>query len=200
MIRRPSLRFVVASATAVCPVALPARAQTSLEYNVKAALLLNFARFIEWPDGPFAGASSPIHVCVLAPSPFGDALDRTLQAETVGSRQLSSREVRTPSDGAGCHLLFVPAGTEPRAAALLHQRGSYAVTVGESRRFEDMEGAVNLVLEGGRVRFTVNMRPVEERGIRISAAACCNLPAASSALRRRNSRTRSARVMFEPLP
>ena len=32
-----------------------------------------------------------------------------------------------------------------------------------------MGGAVSFVLEGGRVRFNVNLRPVEERGMRISA-------------------------------
>ena len=32
-----------------------------------------------------------------------------------------------------------------------------------------MGGAVTFVLEGGRVRFNVNLRPVEERGVRNSA-------------------------------
>jgi hypothetical protein len=32
-----------------------------------------------------------------------------------------------------------------------------------------MGGAVTLLLEDGRVRFKVNLRPVEARGIRISA-------------------------------
>jgi hypothetical protein len=43
------------------------------------------------------------------------------------------------------------------------------VTVGESPRFEAMGGAVNLILHEGRVRFNVNLQPVESRGIRISA-------------------------------
>jgi hypothetical protein len=169
MIRPPFFGRFVAGAVMVCAVAAPTRAQSALEYDVKAALLLNFARFIEWPDAAFEGAEAPIDVCVLTPSPFGQALERALTGETVANRSLSAREVQGVSDGAGCHLLFVPAGAESRAGALFRDAGPHTVTVGESRRFENMGGAVTLVIEGGRVRFNVNLRPVERRSIRISA-------------------------------
>jgi len=166
---RHQVRGLVAGVVMFCANAAPLRAQSALEYDVKAALLLNFARFIEWPDSAFESARSPIDVCVLAPSPFGDALERTLAGETVANRPLSARQIRRVSDSAGCHLLFVPSGAESRAAALLRQSGPHTITVGESRRFADMGGAVNFVIEDGRVRFNVNLRPVEDRGVRISA-------------------------------
>ena len=164
-----SARVVALFTIAGVAAATPLHAQPSLEYNVKAALLLNFARFIEWPDSAFPDARAPINVCVFGANPFGDVLDRALHGETIGNRTLAARQVKSPADGAGCHLLFVPSGAESRASAVVHQHGSYAVTVGESRRFEDMGGAVNLVLEEGRVRFNVNLQPVERRGVRISA-------------------------------
>ena len=164
----PSCR-VLAAVIIACACAGSLRAQSTLEYDVKAALLLNFARFIEWPDRAFAGPRAGIDICVFAPNPFGQALERVLQGETIGMRPLSTRDVHSTAAAAGCHLLFVPAGSESRAAAILRQIGSPTITVGESRRFEDLGGAVSFVLEGGRVRFTVNLRPVEERGVRISA-------------------------------
>jgi hypothetical protein len=150
-------------------VAIPVRAQSSLEYNVKAALLLNFARFIEWPDRAFAGPREPIEVCVFAPNPFGEALARALGGETVSSRALLTRDVRTPADSAACHMLFVPEGSESRAAALVRKSGPHTVTIGESHRFEELGGAISFAVDGGRVRFSVNLKPVEERGVRISA-------------------------------
>ena len=92
MIRPPSFGRFVAGAAMLCAFAAPTRAQSALEYDVKAALLLNFARFIEWPDAAFDGAQAPIDVCVLTPSPFGQALDRALSGETVANRSLSARE------------------------------------------------------------------------------------------------------------
>ena len=168
MMGRTARRAVARSVIAVTIAAvIPLRAQRSLEYDVKAALLLNFARFIEWPDGAFPDARAPINVCVFGSNPFGDALERTLAGETAANRTLVLRHVKSPAESAGCHLLFVPAGMESHA--IVHQQGSYAVSVGESRRFEGMGGAVTLVLEEGRVRFKVNLQPVERRGIRISA-------------------------------
>ena len=166
---RRSTRGIVTCVLAATAAAIPLRAQTSLEYNVKAAFLLNFARFIEWPDTAFATAQAPIHVCVFGHNPFGDRLARTLQGENVHNRALTARQVKSQGESAACHLLFVPSGNESRAAAVIQQENSFAVTVGESPRFEAMGGAVNLVLEEGRVRFNVNLQPVESRGIRISA-------------------------------
>jgi len=168
MIRQLCFRFVT-GAVIVCAIAEPGRAQPALEYDVKAALLLNFARFIEWPEGAFDAPEAPIGVCVLTPSPFGQALERALSGETVANRSLVAREVPGVADIAGCHLLFVPAGAESRAGALFRDAGPHTVTVGESHRFEGMGGAITLVIEGGRVRFNVNLRPIERRGIRVSA-------------------------------
>jgi hypothetical protein len=169
MSRTPSFTRVLQVATIVCAAAIPLRAQPSLEYNVKAALLLNFARFIEWPDRAFSSPRAPIELCVFAPNPFGDALDRAVDGETVSSRALSTRDVRTPADSAGCHMLFVPEGSESRASVLIRNGGPHTVTIGESPRFEEMGGALSFVIDGGRVRFNVNLKPVEDRGVRISA-------------------------------
>ena len=166
---RQPVRRVLIGAAALCALGRPVYAQPAHEYDVKAALLLNFARFIEWPDRAFAGPRSPIEICVVKPNPFGETLNRVLQAESVGSRPLVARDVSTVSESAGCHLLFVPAGAESRASALVTRAGPHTVTVGESRAFEDKGGAVSFEIESGRVRFNVNLRPVEDRGVRISA-------------------------------
>jgi hypothetical protein len=161
--------LMACAALAAVLMAAPVRAQPALEYDVKAAFLLNFARFIEWPDAAFPDARAPINVCVFGTSPFGDALGKVFQGESVGNRPLEVRRVDNAREAAPCHLIFVPAAAEARAGALLRETDSRAVTVGESQRFLALGGAVNLVLDGGRVRFNVNLQPVERRGVRISA-------------------------------
>ena len=102
----------------MCAIAAPGRAQSAPEYDVKAALLLNFARFIEWPDAAFETRRRPSTSACSAPSPFGQALDARCRARPSANRSLSAREVHGAADSAGCHLLFVPAGAESRAAAV----------------------------------------------------------------------------------
>src|SRR3990172_10053935 len=48
---------------------------TPSEYQVKAAILFNFAKFVEWPDAAFPDPATPIIIGVLGEDPFGSALD-----------------------------------------------------------------------------------------------------------------------------
>ena len=149
--------------------AAAARAQESLEYSVKAAFLLNFVRFIEWPETAFADAGAPIHICTFIDNPFGDTLEKLVQGETASGRPLAVRNARGPAELAPCHMIFVPSSSDDRAAPVFRHSGAPAVVVGESNRFLARGGAVNLFIEGGRVRFDVNLGPIEQRGIRVSA-------------------------------
>ena len=145
------------------------RAQESLEYSVKAAFLLNFARFIEWPDTAFADARAPINICIFIDNPFGDTLDKMVQGEVASGRPLAVRDVKAPAELAACHIVFVPSSSDGRAAPVFRHSGAPAVVIGESSRFLARGGAVNLFIEEGRVRFNVNLGPLEQRGIRVSA-------------------------------
>ena len=87
--------------------------------------------------------SAPIEICVFAPNPFGEALARALEGETVSNRTLSDTRRADAADSAGCHMLFVPEGSESRAAAVVRHSGPHTVTVGESHRFEELGGAVS---------------------------------------------------------
>ncbi len=53
----------------------PPAAADSLEYAVKAAYLVKFIPFIDWPDGVFASPDQPVTICVLGDDPFGGKLD-----------------------------------------------------------------------------------------------------------------------------
>jgi len=68
-----------------------AQASPPVEYQVKAAYLLNFARFIEWPPTVFQAQNTPITVCVFGYDPIGNTLDETLQGRSINNRQLLAR-------------------------------------------------------------------------------------------------------------
>src|SRR5262245_37850255 len=58
------------------------------EYELKAAFLLNFAKFINWPDGSFANAQAPFAICVVGRDPFGKALDAYFLGKTIESHSV----------------------------------------------------------------------------------------------------------------
>jgi len=143
-----------------------ARAQdVPLEYQVKAAYLFNFTRFVDWPPGAFSGAG-PITICVAEMNPFGPVLASTLVGETAAGRPLASRVVRNAASA--CHVLFIPRGV-PAAAHLRGIAMQPVLTVGESPDFLRQGGMINFVLEEGRVRFEINREAASRSRLTISA-------------------------------
>ncbi|HEV8524189.1 MAG TPA: YfiR family protein, partial [Terriglobales bacterium] len=67
-----------------------ARAQSGrpTEYQVKAAFLYHFAKFVEWPPDAFPRPSAPLHLCVFGEDPFGGELERFANEKTVAGHPL----------------------------------------------------------------------------------------------------------------
>ena len=70
-----------------------AAADASLEYAVKAAFLLNFTKFVEWPQTTFADPHAPIEICVSGKNPFGSALEEVVRGEAVNGHGLAARDL-----------------------------------------------------------------------------------------------------------
>jgi hypothetical protein len=150
----------------VCAGVSAASAQEpSLEYQVKAAYLLNFTRFVDWPQGAF-GQGAPFTICVAGRNPFGPALEATLEGETAAGRGLASRVVRDTA--ADCHALFVPRGVAA-APYLRSVRAAPVLTVGETEEFLMQGGMIRFVMDNGRIRFEINQDAATRAQLRISS-------------------------------
>jgi hypothetical protein len=139
------------------------------EYEVKAAFLYNFARFVEWP--PAGGAANqPFIVAVLGHDPFGATLDRTLAGKTLEARPIVVRRLASLDEADRVHILFV--GTSDRAQAAQVARtlaGTHVLTVGEMPGFAELGGMIGFRTERQRVRFDINVAQASRAGLKISS-------------------------------
>jgi hypothetical protein len=156
------------AALLLLPTAPPAATAAPSEYAVKAAFLLKFADYVEWPD---RGASGPFVVAVLGADPFGGTLDAMLAGKEVKGRPVAVRRYTSPADAvAEANILFV--GLSDRAdleRALEAAEGRPVLTVGDSEHFASRGGIVGLRLQGAVVRFDINLGQAERSGLRISS-------------------------------
>lgn len=161
------LRCLIAAALLVVP--LPsASAQHPEEYQVKAAFLLNFTKFMEWQPAAFTGDSSSFHICILGEDPFGPLLEQITEGEMVGARKIDIRRLRrTPPPGT-CHVLFV-SRSEKDVRRILLEVGPNVLTVGEGDFFLREGGIVAFVLDDRRVRFDINQAAAEKAMVSISS-------------------------------
>jgi len=145
-----------------------AAADDSIEYQVKAAFLLNFTKFVEWPADSLGAPGSPITVCILGDDPFGHTLDQIVGGELVNGRKLAVQRIRrTPAPGS-CQLLFVST-SEKEIARTLPALGPGVLTVGEGESFLRDGGMIAFTIENRRVRFRINQTAAQRYGLKLSS-------------------------------
>jgi hypothetical protein len=144
------------------------RAQALNEYEVKAAFLFNFAKFVEWPGQTFRSDKDPLRICVLGEDPFGSSLRDTVNGKSLAGRSFSVADIADPAEAPGCQILFISSSEHRRLKSLLADRRlAGALTVGESDGFCAQGGMVNFKVEGGRVAFEINVDAAAQASLRV---------------------------------
>jgi hypothetical protein len=142
---------------------------TASEYDVKAAFLYNFTKFVEWPARAFHDDRSTVRLCVLGGDPFGESLREIAEGEVAG-RRLTVLSTSLMSDPTGCQILFISRSERERLPEILAAvRDAPVLTVADTQGFLEQGGIVNFVLAGPRVRFEINQGAADRAGIKISS-------------------------------
>jgi len=141
------------------------------EYDVKAAFLYNFAKFVDWPPSTFKTPDDGLAVCVLGENPFGDTLSQMLNGKTVQERALALKRLANAREVAACQVLFVSASESARLPAVLEQVGEHPIlTIGDMPGFIDRGGMIGFSTDRERhIRFSINLKPADKAGLKISS-------------------------------
>lgn len=138
------------------------------EYQVKAAYLYNFGKFVNWP--PNAAATSNFEVCVLGADPFGPLLEATVSDSTINGKRVIARRIARAQDAAGCRVVFVAASESPHLGSDLAVLSKlHVLTVSDNPHFLERGGMIQFIFEGDRVRFAVNLTAAQEAGLTLSS-------------------------------
>jgi hypothetical protein len=139
---------------------------TSPEYQVKAAFLLNFVKFIEWPSTAFADEKSPLVIGVAGDDPFGAALD-ALEGQIVKNRTVQVKRLSNTDGIRKCHLLYIGTSEEGRIRDIVSAIGEAPVlTVSDSlERFAQHGVSINFILSDNKIRFEINVAVAKKAGL-----------------------------------
>lgn len=157
--------------------AVPARAQDvdpDRAAGVKAAYVVNFLRYTQWPATAFSGPAAAYRVVVLGDEAVARALRETARRPVLaGDRPLDVITADPTDDGTlpHAHLVYfgagVPHGTLVRLLATLPAQG--VLTVGDGPGFCRDGGMLGLVLNDGRIVFDANSRAILSSPLVVSA-------------------------------
>jgi hypothetical protein len=148
-----------------------AESATQLEYNVKAAFLYSFGRYVEWPENQFKDKEAPFVIGICGENPFGKTLDLIAAKRTIQGRRIEIRKVDPAKEFAGCHMIFITSSidAEEQKKIIEKSKGTPLLTIGEIPRFAEIGGDVNFFLEGDRVRFEINVDTLRGKKLLIDA-------------------------------
>jgi hypothetical protein len=164
MVRRSWLVAAIAACAWLPVVTLTADAEEAVdEYQVKAAFLFNFAKFVAWPDAP----GQPLVIGIVGDDPFGPALDTAVRGKSVNNRPLEVRRLGPGGDVSGCQIVYVGDSERRQLHEVLRRVGNGILTVGETPHFLRDGGVIRFLLDGNRVRFQINAGAAEQRGLKI---------------------------------
>ncbi len=144
--------------------------------KVKAAYILNFAKFIKWPLEENKEADEPLVIGVLGHDPFGSVLDRTLADRSVEGRTFSVRRFDVDDEGPtvdelkSCDMLFISSSEETRVERWLEiLKGSDVVTVSDIPQFASRGGMLGFVLAERRIVFEANLQEIDKAKVEVSS-------------------------------
>lgn len=164
------LLLLLLSPLAAVQSALPTR--EAPEHAVKAAYVLLFTRYVEWPSRAFASETAPLEVLVLGADPFGATLDSTLAGVKSQGRDIVVRRAASLAPGERPHVVFFGEADESLQAQWRTELlGAPALTIAEessAAHGEPMLTFINEIRRGEtRVRFDVNFAAAQRAGLLI---------------------------------
>lgn len=144
-------------------------ASSGREYKIKAAFLLNFVKFIEWPPGAFTSSEVPVVLGILGNDPFGEAIE-ALGQKRVKGRAIKIKRLKDLGSATGCHILFVSNSEKDALNGIFQSLEDRAIlTVGETELFAQKGGIINFITDKNKIRFEINITAADRVNLKISS-------------------------------
>lgn len=140
------------------------------EYQLKAAFIFNFTKFVEWPAPSLAATNAPFVIGILGEDPFGKSIDDIVQSEKVRGHPLVVKRLKSGDPLEGCQILFISRSEKENLEPLLKQLAARPVlTVGEVDGWAARGVMVNLMVVQGTMKMEINRRQIDRSQLQASS-------------------------------
>ncbi len=127
------------------------------EEAIQAALILQFAKFVEWPRGEFQSANSPVVVGVMGDERLREILTFMAIDKKVGKRGLKIVDANTSSSWSSVQVLFIDESKSANIPKVLTSVNRKSVlTVSEAEGFSEQGGMVYFERVSKKIHLTIN--------------------------------------------
>lgn len=164
---RASLATCVAFAVVLCtPLDVAATEGTPTPLEVRAAFLLNLARFVRWPEAGLAEPGRAFVIGYFAGDPIAVPLRQIVQDESIANHPIQLLELRHRTDFNRCNLVYVGDNFGGELArAIENRRDRPVLFVGNSEALLAVGGHVQFYQRGSQVRLRISPENLRTSGL-----------------------------------
>ena len=170
--RRPQFktRVVILLLVVFAPFVEPWAHAQNAEHVVKAAFIVNFVTFIEWPARAFDSEDAPFVIGIVGEDAFGSVIDRAAKEKNADGRAFVVKRLEWGSEMKGCHVLFLSASEKDKLKELAELlKDTPILTISETPGFTKHGGIINFFVEDEKVRFEINVDAAKRAKLAISS-------------------------------
>lgn len=139
------------------------------EESVKIGYLTKLPKFVEWPFESRSITQAVFNFCVLGNEDI-NAIAAAFAEQSIKSLQVNVIDTKRHSVLDQCQALYIASSESWRAREVLAATRSLPIlTIGNTDGFCQQGGIINLVKQGGKLKFEINGQAAKEAGIRIAA-------------------------------
>jgi hypothetical protein len=142
-----------------------ALAQSPTDRQIKAAFLLRFADYVQWPASAFAASDSPLVIGVVGDEAMAAEIQSLASTRSIRGHRVAVRTFREREVPGGVHVLFVTAAAFSQA----RPPSGPVLVVTDAEDGLDHGSVINFVFVERRVRFEVSIAAAEARGLSLGS-------------------------------
>lgn len=138
------------------------------EYEVKAAFVYQFIKYVGWPQNTFEESKNRFFIGVINGSPIYSFL-KSLEKTPVDGKTIVVKHFNQLAEVTDVHILFIHPKIvfEPRDLTKMTV-SQHVLTVGETPGFIQ-HGVINFHLQDSKIRFEINNALAKNSGLEISS-------------------------------
>jgi hypothetical protein len=137
------------------------------EYNLKAAFIYNFTKYIEWKE---SAEDNEFIIGILGDSPINGPLAEIVKTETVDNKRITIKRFSKASDISFCHILFISNNTSiPLDDIIDKTNGKGTLIISEQDGYAEQGAALNFVIVNRKLKFEANVKAINAAGLTASS-------------------------------
>jgi hypothetical protein len=130
--------------------------------------IYNFSKYVKWPDGQ---QNSEFVIGVLGSADMVKTLESMAKSKTVNGNSIIVRNYKNASEVKDCQILYVSEEASSEINNVLARTSKRPVLIVSDKPGLAQKGSViNFVEQGGKIKFELNQKMAESRGLKVSGS------------------------------